>query len=233
MKEEIAKEILAESIANYNKIAGDFSNTRTMFWEELNFVKGLIKENDKILDLGCGNGRFFEQFAGKNIDYTGSDTSEELLKIARERYKTVAKFIKTEGINLPFDNEVFDTTFSFAVLHHIPSLKLREQFIKEARRVLKDDGIIVVSVWNLWQKKFIPTIIKYALLSLFKLSNLDFKDIYLDFNKYKKSRLLHAFTKRELKRLIEKNGFKIKKIEEIKRRSGYSNFLVIAKKNKV
>lgn len=230
MKEEIAKEILTESIANYDKIAKDFSNTRTMFWEELNFIKGLIKENDKILDLGCGNGRFFEQLADKNIHYIGSDTSLELLKVARERYGTKAAFIKTEGINLPFNDNLFDTIFSFAVLHHIPSLKLREQFIKEAHRVLKDDGVLVVSVWNLWQKKFIPLIIKYAFLKIFNLSNLDFKDIYLNFNKYKKSRFLHAFTKKELCRLLKKNGFKIKRIEEIKRKSGYSNFIAIAKK---
>lgn len=230
MNEEIAKEILAESIANYDKIAKDFSNTRTMFWEELNFVKGLIKENDKILDLGCGNGRFFEQFIGKDIDYTGSDTSLELIKIAQEKYKIGTRFVKTEGIDLPFDERVFDTIFSFAVLHHIPSLKFREQFIKEAHRVLKDDGTLVISVWNLWQKKFIPLIIKHSLLKLLRLSKLDFKDIYLDFNKYKKSRFLHAFTKKELRQLIEKNGFEIKKIEEIKRKSGYSNFIVIAKK---
>ncbi|MCR4283765.1 MAG: class I SAM-dependent methyltransferase [Parcubacteria group bacterium] len=230
MKEEIAKEILAESIANYDKIAKDFSNTRTMFWEELNFIKGLIKENDKILDLGCGNGRFFEQLADKNIHYTGSDTSLELLKIARERYGTKATFIKTEGINLPFDDNLFDTIFSFAVLHHIPSAKLREQFIKEARRVLKNDGILVISVWNLWQKKFIPLIIKYAFLKIFDLSKLDFKDIYLNFNKYRKSRFLHAFTKKDLCRLLEKNDFKIKRIEEIKRKSGYSNFIAIARK---
>ncbi len=230
MKEEIAKEILNESIANYNKIAKDFSNTRATFWEELNFIKGLIKENDKILDLGCGNGRFFEQLDGKNISYTGSDTSEELLNIARQKYESNVKFIKTEGINLPFEDNSFDTIFSFAVLHHIPSKKLRGQFIKEAHRVLKSDGTLVISVWNLWQRKFINFIIKYTFLKIFMLANLDFKDIYLNFGKYKKSRFLHAFTKRELKKILEKNYFKIKKIEEIKRKSGYSNFIVIAKK---
>jgi len=230
MREEIAKEILAESIANYDKIAKDFSNTRTMFWEELNFVKGLVKEGAKILDLGCGNGRFFEQFTGKDIDYTGSDTSEELLKIAREKYGAAASFIKTGGIELPFNDKEFDTVFSFAVLHHIPSAKFRRRFIKETHRVLKDDGTLIVSVWNLWQKKFIPLIIKYAILKLFGLSKFDFKDIYLNFNKYKKSRFLHAFTQKELRQLLEKNDFTVKKITEIKRRSGYSNFIVIARK---
>jgi len=230
MKEEIAKEILGKSIADYDKIAKDFSNTRTMFWEELNFLKGLIKEGDKILDLGCGNGRFFEQFAGKNINYTGSDTSVELLKIAKQRYGESARFIKTEGIELPFADKTFDMVFSFAVLHHIPSKKFREKFIKEAGRVLKDDGILVLSVWNLWQKRFIPIIIKYALLKIIGLSKIDLKDIYLNFSKHKKSRFLHAFTKKELRQLLKNSGLKVKKIEEIKRKSGYSNFIATARK---
>ncbi len=226
----MAKKILDESIANYNKIAEDFSYTRTAFWNELNFIKGLIKEGDNILDLGCGNGRFFEQLKGKNIKYTGSDASENLLKIAKEKYGKEAKFIHTDTLNLPFKDNSFDIIISFAVLHHIPSKKFRDQFIKEARRVLKNDGILIISVWNLWQKKFIPIIIKYALLKLFRLSKFDFKDIYLNFGKYKKARFLHAFTEKELGQLLAKNRLAVKKLEKIKRKSGYSNLIAIARK---
>lgn len=230
MREEIAKEILDKSIADYNKIAEDFSNTRAIFWDELNFIKGLIKEGDNILDLGCGNGRFFEQLKGKNINYTGSDTSEELLKIARKKYGGETNFVHTGGLILPFKDNSFDIVISFAVLHHIPSEKFRSQFIKEAHRVLKNDGALIISVWNLLQKKFIFHIIKYAFLKLFRLSKLDFRDIYLDFGKHKKSRFLHAFTEKELWKLLERNKFTIKKLEEIKRKSGYSNLIAIARK---
>jgi len=102
--------------------------------------------------------------------------------------------------------------------------------MEESFRVLKKEAFFIITVWNLWQKKYIPKIIKFAFLKILGLSKLDFKDIYLDFGTQKNIRYLHAFTKRELKKLLTKNGFKIKKLSIIKRKTEQSNLLAICKK---
>ncbi|MCF7835755.1 MAG: class I SAM-dependent methyltransferase [Candidatus Marinimicrobia bacterium] len=229
MRKKTANKIIEISSAGYDKIAEKFSQTRNYIWKEMEIAKTFIKNGFNVLDIGCGNGRFFETLKDKNINYTGIDNSEKLLEIARKKHNT--NFIKADATSLPLEDEHFDTVVSFAVLHHIPSKELRNQFIKESFRVLKKDGYFIITVWNLWQKKYIPQIIKYAFLKIIGLSDLDFKDIYLNFGKEKNVRYLHAFTKQELKKLLTKNGFKIKKISVVKRGNGQKNFLVICKKN--
>ncbi len=235
MREETAKSILKISIAGYEKIAEVFSPSRAYFWKELEFVKDYIKEGSSVLDVGCGNGRFFSVIKDKEIAYTGIDASSKLINIAKEKYPSTgsgqaqAKFFKGNAVELPFGSGSFDTAVSFAVLHHIPSKKLREEFLQEIHRVLKKDSILILSVWNLWQKRYLTAIIKSAFLKLIGVSNLDFKDVFLNFGKEKNVRYLHAFTKKELERLVSKK-FAIEKSMTIKRESGQSNFLIICRR---
>lgn len=225
MREETAKSILKASIAGYEKIAEDFARSRTYFWKELEFTKDYIQEGTTLLDVGCGNGRFFGVIKDKKIAYTGIDASSKLINIAKEKYPS-AKFFKGNAVELLFGSGSFDTAVSFAVLHHIPSKKLREEFLEEIHRVLKKDGILILSVWNLWQKRYLTAIIKSAFLKLIGVSNLDFKDVFMNFGKEKNVRYLHAFTKKELERLVSKK-FAIEKSMTVKRESGQSNFLII------
>lgn len=230
MKKETANKIMEISSIEYDKIAKDFSQSRNYIWEEMDIAKTYIKNDDNILDIGCGNGRFFEVAEEKNANYTGVDNSEKLLEIARNKYKTKTKLILANAISLPFENNSFDVVVSFAVLHHIPSKELRGKFMEEVFRVLKKDGVFIVTVWNLWQKIYISKIIKYALLKIVGLSSLDFKDIYLDFGKQKNARYLHAFTKRGFKKLLSSNDFKTQKMSVLKRKNGQGNFFAICKK---
>jgi len=231
MKEKLAQKIMNDSAEGYDKIAKDFSSSRFIFWQELEFVKDFVKEGDRVLDLGCGNARFFEILKNRNIKYTGVDSSEKILRIAKEKYNNQAEFIQANALNMPFENSLFDIIFSFGVLHHIPSKKLQKKFLQEAQRVLKNDGLLVLTVWNLWQKKYIKLLAKYTLLKLIGKSKLDFRDIFMNFAKEKNIRYFHAFTKKELENLAKQENFKIKKSTIIKRKNGQSNFLIVAKKN--
>lgn len=230
MKEELARKIMKDSAAGYEKIAEQFSRTRSSFWKELDFIKKEISEGDNVLDLGCGNGRLYEFLKDKKIDYTGVDSSEGLLKLAREKYGETAKFVKGDALNLPFADESFDKIVSIAVLHHIPSKESRKKFLSEARRVLKKDGLLIISVWNMRQRKYAPLLIKNAFLKLIGLSALDFGDAYLGWNKEKNVRFLHAFGKREFKKLLEESGFSVERLAFVKRKSGQGNLLAIVEK---
>lgn len=227
MKEAYANELLKISRDGYDNVAKNFSETRNAFWNELSFLKSYLKNGDKILDIGCGNGRFFEQTNEVATKYTGIDSSSELIKLARGKYPD-ATFLTADALMLPFEDFEFDIAFSFAVIHHIPSKKLRIKFLKETGRVIKNDGLFIFTAWDLWNKKR-SQIIKNSIKKMFGFSNLDFGDIMLGFFG-KDLRYLHAFTKRELRSLVKEAGLNLEKIEVVRRKSGEQNYLVVCRK---
>jgi len=232
MNKNYAKQLLDKVYKDYNDIAKDFSRTRYSIWEEMHFlIQKYTKENDKVLDLGCGNGRFFEAF-DNTIDYTGVDASENLIKIAKEKYPK-ANFKVENALSLSFKDNIFDTIYSFAVFHHFPSKELRLQFLKEVKRVLKPNGNLVVTVWNLLEtKKGKKLLLKYTLLRLIGKTKLGFKDIYYPWKRGEKTiqRYYHIFSKRELRNLFKEANFTIEKLGKISRsNSNQSNLFTVGK----
>ncbi|GAI24349.1 unnamed protein product, partial [marine sediment metagenome] len=213
----------------------DFSRSRERIWDEMKFLfNDYLIAGERVLDLGCGNGRFYELFKRQNIDYIGVDISEKLIDIAKKRYPKV-KFQKVDALNLAFPENFFDKVYSIAVLHHIPSQEFRKQFLKEIKRVLKPRGILILTVWNLWQKRKTKRLIsKFILRKILGKSKLDFKDILMNWQKMENC-YFHCFTKGELEKLITKAGFHLKRSGEILvgrevKKLPNSNFYIIAEK---
>ncbi len=230
MKKETSQKLLKLSQKEYDQYASEFSTSRKFFWSELEFIKKYVKKNDKVLDIGCGNGRLSDILIDKNIQYTGIDFSKELINIAKKERKNNGNFIQANALSLPFKDNSFDVIFSIAVLHHIPSKENRLLFISEVNRVLKPEGIFIVTTWNTLNWKFAKKHLIYFLKKIFGYSKLDFGDIILTFGKNKRKRYIHSLTKKELKKIITKNNFVDISIKKIKRKSGHSNFISISKK---
>jgi ubiquinone/menaquinone biosynthesis C-methylase UbiE len=226
---EFAKFILEKTKENYNLIAKEFAATRKEIWEELKFLFEDLKEGEKVLDLGCGNGRWYKVFKEKRVDYFGVDNSEKLIEIAKENFPD-AKFFVGDALNLPFPDNFFNKVYSIAVLHHIPSDTLRMKFLKEAKRVLKHQGKLVLTVWRFVQKEEIFRLVKYTILKILGISKLDFKDVFEPWGK-KVVRYYHCFSKRELENLVKKAGFEILKSGVVKNKRGNrQNYYIICKK---
>ena len=79
--------IISKTREDYNLIAKHFSNTRYDVWLELKQFEKYVKPGQKVLDWGCGNGRLLLMLREKGIKYFGLDQSDELIKIAKEKYK--------------------------------------------------------------------------------------------------------------------------------------------------
>lgn len=215
MRKKYAEYLLRKTKKDYNKIADQFSSTRRFLWNDLLSLVQYTIPGDRILDLGCGNGRLFQVLKDKDVNYLGVDFSEKLIEIAKAKYPGV-KFQITDALNLPFPNNYFDKIYSIAVLHHIPSEEFRLKFLEEAKRVLKPEGFLILTVWKLSQLKSVKLILKYAILKILGLSHLDFGDVFVPWGKTCQ-RYIHNFSEKELKKLLEKSGFKVKEIETIKR----------------
>jgi tRNA (uracil-5-)-methyltransferase TRM9 len=226
---DFAKSILEKTKENYNLIAKEFSATRKEIWEELKFLFEDLKEREKVLDLGCGNGRWYKIFKEKKVDYFGIDNSEKLIEIAKENFPE-AKFFVGDALNLPFQDDFFDKVYSIALLHHIPSEDFRIRVLKEAKRVLKPGGILILTCWRIHRLKEILALLKYTFLKIIGKSKLDFKDIFLPWGK-KTFRYYHCFLKRELENLVKKVGFEILESGVVKNKRGNrQNYYIISQK---
>jgi len=228
MKKEYARYLLEKTTEDYNLIAKDFSRTRAYFWPELKFLARYVKSGHGVLDLGCGNGRLLEILKDKKIIYTGVDSSRNLIEIAKKRHPG-HNFITANALNLPFVDSSFDIIYSLAVLHHIPSRELRLAFLKEAKRVLKAEGVLVLTAWNLNIFKKWPIILKYTFLKFLGKSGLDLGDVFVPWGRTQ--RYVHFFSKKELESLITGAGFqKIETGVARRPRTKESNFYLLVKK---
>ncbi len=243
MNKKTQKKLLNIVKDNYEEIAKDFSSTRYALWPELKKIinsviaspkssgrsnpveiatlsasaswRRRIARNDmiNILDLGCGNGRLFELFKNKNVNYFGIDQSHNLIKLAKQKYPE-AKF--RQGAILKLEeiiNKKFDLILLIAVLPHIPSYKLRLRFLKNLKNYAQPKGNLILTCWDLHASaKHKKIILKNNLKKLIGLNSMDFNDIlFSGFNK-KTPRYYHAFKIKELKTLLIKSGWRVVKI---------------------
>lgn len=251
MNKEYAKYLLNKTREDYNRIAEEFSRTRKFVWEELKYLSKFVNDGDKVLDIGCGNGRLIEIFKDFKIDYVGIDNSEKLIELAKEHQSfdwlgvepfhfapgqcfdklKSAEFLVADALDLPFEDTSFDKAFSIAVLHHIPSVELRLKFLSEAKRVLKPGGLLILTVWGLWWRPVVWwNVIRFLFLKIFRKTKLDFKDIFVPWQKTL-GRYIHCFTKSELKQLVEKAGFKVIEVGTLpKKESKNYNIYLVAEK---
>ncbi len=236
MKKEIADTILQDVKTTYAHIAEEFDASRKDLWEGFDDFLRYVKEGDRVLDAGCGNGRLVKLFMGKNIAYTGCDNNLEFIKIAKKNYPD-NNFILGDLMKMPFQDESFDDIFCIAALHHIPGKEYRQKVVQEIRRVLKAGGLLILTNWDRYTIDFFPKIAKATLSKLIGASKLDFKDVFIPWRN-KAQRYYHCFTLNEIKKLIENNGFEIVESYRAKQSLGCpasrnttrGNLVVVAKK---
>lgn len=95
---------------------------------------------NKVLDIGCGWGRYVYRFLDHSLSYHGIDHSDEMLKIAKANNQGV-EFLLGSFRSLPFANNTFDGLWCCCTLGAIPKKHLCE-VLQEHQRVLKPGGIV-------------------------------------------------------------------------------------------
>ena len=180
-------------------------------------LNDFIKKTDKkVLDLGCGSGRNFFKFNG--IIY-GIDFSAEQLKYAEENaQKKGIKVIltKSKAEKIPFEDNFFDKTIFIATLHCIKGKQNRKKVLKEIYRALKPNGKVLITAWNKnskrWKNKPKETKVSWNIKENEKI----FRYYYL-------------YSYEELKKELEKTGFKVTEINKI---DNARNIVMIGEKPK-
>jgi SAM-dependent methyltransferase len=95
----------------------------------------------RLLDIGCGTGFFLAELAEKHPGAVGLDISHDMLKVS-DRYVPGARLVTGDAERLPFESGGFDVVFCKGSLHHTRD---HVGFLTECRRMLKKDGVLVMS----------------------------------------------------------------------------------------
>lgn len=113
---------------------------------EVNFLMNFIKENDRIIDIGCGTGIHASLIANKGYDVEGLDISKEMLDIAKTRLNSKLYLQNILDINI---DKKYDVIISmFAVLNHLKDTNDLEKCLCNFKNILKDDGKIIIDLHN-------------------------------------------------------------------------------------
>lgn len=122
-------------------------------------ILGDVKDK-KVLDVGAGTGRVSVNLQKKGADVTALDVSEEMLKILKQKSNPPHRGARRRGgikikvgdaENLDFKDESFDIILATFLIVH---LKNPKYFFKEAYRVLKNGGELIIT--NINQKEAPP-----------------------------------------------------------------------------
>lgn len=120
--------------------------------EELEWVISHIPEGAyKILDAGCGPGRYTQILIKKGLEVIGYDFSRNILGLLKQNLGMCASdtsFIQGDIQILPFKDDKFDVVFMLDVLHHLKTKEMRMSAIKDAFRV--SNKYIFLDVKNLY-----------------------------------------------------------------------------------
>ncbi len=240
----------------YDILALDYHRKRFYPWKdfELYFNKQIQKGvsfNGINLDLGCANGRNFKIFLQSEIKLIGIDNSIEFLKISRNRLKTGNNYtmkekrsielIQSDINSIPIRPEAVNNIFSIAAIHHIKNIHNRYHVLNQIYAILKDNGLLFLTLWRKYQKKYRFYFVRDWFKRLFssnyriKQNNLDLAehgDKFVPWTISKENltynRFYHFYSRKELKKLLR--NFVIKEMAKRGGPNKKDNFFVLAKK---
>jgi 2-polyprenyl-3-methyl-5-hydroxy-6-metoxy-1,4-benzoquinol methylase len=107
-------------------------------------AKNYISSNTRVLDIGCGEGKFLSYLkSSKGCIVEGLELNEHALKIAVKNNISVFNQTIQEYSNLNKEN--YDVVTLFQVLEHISNV---DEFLKSAIEVVRPKGLLIIAVPN-------------------------------------------------------------------------------------
>lgn len=204
-----------ESEETWNAIAESFDATRGTPWKVVVDFVSTLSVSDVVADIGCGNGRHLILCVDKCNTVIGLDISKNLLKITRSKIegrKVRVVFIHGNLLNIPIQGNSLDSVLYIAALHNIKGRTNRIQSLNEVKRILKNDGRALISVWSREQERFRDC--------FNDISGNDCEPgdivVYWRQNKLNAPRFYHLYTKEEFIEDIKQSGLEIEQFSEAK-----------------
>lgn len=113
------------------------------FWAYRRYLIEFIGRGEgDVLDVGCGEGRVSRELKALGYTVTACDPTTDFIEAAKELDSAHA-YVIASATNLPFDDRRFGMVVSYNMLMDVEDVP---GAVKEFRRVLKDDGVLIISI---------------------------------------------------------------------------------------
>jgi SAM-dependent methyltransferase len=114
-----------------------------------------LAKGKRVLDIASGEGYGTNLIASVAKSVIGADLSEATIANARKKYKNNNNldFVVGDATKLPFESNTFDLVVSFETIEHHDQ---HEMMLSEIKRVLTDDGTLIMSTPDKYQYSDIP-----------------------------------------------------------------------------
>jgi len=120
------------------------------FARRRDFLLGHVRAGERVLDVGCGEGRFASELARANVRVVGVDVAEEPLRRARERDPRLdLRLLAADDNNdnnddgrWPLEDAGFDAVWAGETIEHVADTA---RWLSEVRRVLRPGGRLLLS----------------------------------------------------------------------------------------
>ncbi|KKQ27146.1 MAG: hypothetical protein US42_C0014G0043 [Candidatus Magasanikbacteria bacterium GW2011_GWC2_37_14] len=171
------------------------------------------KRHEKILDAGCGTGKYSVEFHKKDADIIGIDFSKQMLEVARNKYPAIKFYQADLEKKLSFKNEQFDKINCAQTLKHLRNI---QPTLNEFFRVLHKGGTLIFSVthpemnWDGFEMKDRPDFVLSENSDIF---HHQFKDYFEAINKigFKIDKIVQVPISTKIRHLLTAKSYKIVK----------------------
>ncbi len=116
-------------------------------------MAGDLAQSKTVLEIGCGSGMGLAYLRQRAAHAVGGDPTESLLEEAR-RHLPDAELVRLDAEHLPFPDAAFDVVLMLEMLYYVPDV---DQAMREARRVLRPGGQLMICLPNRERPDFNPS----------------------------------------------------------------------------
>lgn len=107
-------------------------------------------KTERIVEVGCGTGRFLPIAATYGEQVTGIDPSLDMLQLARKKVAALpsVKLLEGEGSAIPLEDGSQDFVYSIRTLNQVESTDYAHRMIKDLFRICKSSGVVLMEILN-------------------------------------------------------------------------------------
>lgn len=135
-------------VNDYERMVPEFHKGTITYGEHiLRYLSAKDIVKDKVvLDIASGSGYGTKILAEEAKKVYGVDVNQVSVNYAQKHYgaKNI-EYLQGDGEKIPLEDNSIDVAITFETIEHIENYK---QFLAEIKRVLKDDGVAIISTPN-------------------------------------------------------------------------------------
>lgn len=148
----------------YQVTADSFDETRNHAWPGWERLLTHLRLPLRVLDIGCGNGRFgvflaehLQPSSTALLHYHGIDSSPALLTHADRALAhhaspgSIYSLEERDIVESPPDDGLYDLVVLFGVMHHIPGASERQELVKSLAARVAPGGILGIACWRFYE----------------------------------------------------------------------------------